>query len=283
MSKLKMKAKAGVTLVELLVVILIITILSVSLLPLLKPYIEQAKYAAEVQPALAKIQTTINLYQYEKDRLPSGKYTPDSTTGKTVESSTDYDTTEWGWTVDSGTVTDGKFRKYKEAIYNNGEPTEITDFSNGENGRHISKCVDVTWQDLIGRRLNPSQFRYHVIKGLGAARYGYAIGVFGDGDGLAKGTGYAILVLVDTENKQKLIATWERYSPKSDETVEFWPSEVAPDMDTDGSTDKNKCIIPTEAQINVAEGTQIAKDTWKSILGALKEGGWSFNFDDVVD
>lgn len=70
MNNLKMKAKAGVTLVELLVVILIVTILSVSLLPLLKPYIVKAKYAAEPIPVLADLKTKINLYQYEKNYLP---------------------------------------------------------------------------------------------------------------------------------------------------------------------------------------------------------------------
>ena len=52
MSKIKMKARAGVTLVELLVVILIVTILSVSMLPLLQPFVVESQYAAEPIPVI---------------------------------------------------------------------------------------------------------------------------------------------------------------------------------------------------------------------------------------
>ena len=70
MNKLKMKAKAGVTLVELLVVILIVTILSVSMLPLLQPFVTEAQYAAEAIPVIANMRTKIGLYVYEKGKLP---------------------------------------------------------------------------------------------------------------------------------------------------------------------------------------------------------------------
>ena len=190
-----MKARSGVTLVELLVVILIVTILSVGLLPLLKPYIEQAKYAAEVQPTLGNIQTKINLYQYEKDQLPCTDVTTDANGTKTE---TAHDDTAYTWMIDA-TKTSGKARAYKKATdsgLTSGSKTVAEYTGTG----HISNFVDVDWQDLMGKRINPSQFSYHVIKGLGAAKYGYAVGVFGDGDGIAKGTGYAILTLVDSLN-----------------------------------------------------------------------------------
>ena len=60
------KAKAGVTLVELLVVILIVTILSVSMLPLLKPFVVEAQYAAEPIPVIGNLRTKVGLYQYDK-------------------------------------------------------------------------------------------------------------------------------------------------------------------------------------------------------------------------
>lgn len=266
MKKLKMKARPGVTLVELLVVILIVTILSVGLLPLLKPFIEQSKYAAEVQPALANIQTKINLYQYEKDRLPCTKVDDDGQGGKTEDGSVN-DITDYGWMLDADKSSE-KLRVYKEATITSGSADE-TDLSTQ---RHLVKYVDVDWQDLMGKRLNPSQFRYRLIKGFGAAKYGYVLGVFGDGDGLAKGTGYAVLVLVDTKAKVKVLATWERYKPKSDEVVNFAVS-------SDGEVADNVCGIPMT--YNDLNADDIDKDTWSGWLNRLKTLGWSFNFDDV--
>ena len=279
MNKLITKARSGVTLVELLVVILIVTILSVSPLPLLKPYIEQAKYAAEVQPTLANVQTKINLYQYEKDQLPCTLATTD-TQGKKTE--TAQDGTAHTWMLDTS-ASQGKARVYKTAKATGldaGTETINEDTTSG----HLSHFIDVNWQDLLGKRINPSQFRYHVIKGLGAAAYGYAVGIFGDSDGIARGTGYAILVLVDTTAKVKVIATWERYKPEdSDKVVSFKVSEI----DTPNAKDEF-CHIPTAAaafgSVKGDDGkdrARTAKD-WDDLLDWLKGCGWSFNFDEAT-
>lgn len=257
MNKLKIKARSGVTLVELLVVILIVTILSVGLLPLLKPYIEQAKYAAEAIPALGNIQTKINLYQYERDKLPG-------TTGSTNA-------------VASTWMKDDQASKGKIVVYKKAKLTGIDGASPsrevlGDSDSHISDFIDVDWQDLTGKRINPSQFQYAVIKGDGAAKYGYALGIFGNGEGVAKGTGYAILVLVDTTNKVKIIATWERYKPKADQNVNF-------KMSASGTIGDSECAIPN---LNAITGATTV-DSWKTIATRLKTAGWSFNFDDNAD
>lgn len=265
MNKLITKARSGVTLVELLVVILIVTILSVGLLPLLKPYIEQAKYAAEAQPTLGNIQTKINLYQYERDKLPCTIETVNATTG--AKSETAQDNTEYTWMIDTtGSAGASYARAYKKA-----KRTQQTRLAEDTTTTHLCDYVDVDWQDLMGKRINPSQFQYHVIRGSGAAKYGYAIGIFGDGDGIAKGTGYAILVLVDTANKLKVVATWERYKPVSDVAVTF-------KADSSGSVVNDAfCHIPTFTDLD----NKTSLSGYSTILGRLKSAGWSFNFDDV--
>ncbi|MGN0853146.1 MAG: type II secretion system protein [Kiritimatiellia bacterium] len=270
MKNLKMKAKAGVTLVELLVVILIVTILAVGLLPLLKPYIEQSKYAAEALPTLGNIQTKINLYQYEKDKLPC---TIETTDNNGVKTETAQDSDAYTWMLDTS-KSEGKARIYKLAkdsgiVSGTKTVTEYTESA------HLKHFVDVDWQDLLGKRINPSQFSYHVIKGSGAAKYGYAIGIFGDGDGIAKGTGYAILVLVDTQSQIKVIATWERYKPATDETIQFKASSAISDK---GNGNDNYCRIPDLALFTGATDAS----SWSPILDWLKSEGWSFNFDDIT-
>ena len=263
MNKLITKARSGVTLVELLVVILIVTILSVSLLPLLKPYIEQSKYAAEVQPTLANVQTKINLYQYEKDKLPCTVAT--TVNGVTTEDNSSYDNTDYTWMLEE-TQDIEKTRKYKAATRQ--ALNTPSDASDAGTQRHLTHEIDVDWQDLLGKRINPSQFRYHLLKGSGAAKYGYAVGIFGDGDGIAKGTGYAILVLVDTESKVKVIATWERYKPKKDSVVYFNAKDSGELLD-------DECRIPLANTIANASST-----SWGTILSNLKAAGWVYNFSD---
>ena len=250
MNELKMKAKAGVTLVELLVVILIVTILSVSLLPLLKPYIEQAKYAAEPIPVLANIQTKINLYQYEKDKLP----------GVLPMNNADPDIVET-WKSVATNDNGGVSFPHAEQRMND---TTISDWA-ATNVHFAAKSrIDVDWQDLVGRQMNPTHFKYVCLKGDGVAKYGYVLGVFGDGDGLGVGTGYAVMTLVDTANNLKIVATWERYKPVDDVQVYF-------DMESDPSDSSVFCWLPSPAAIwgNNA--------TISGLVTDLEKAGWKFN------
>ena len=56
--------KRGQPLTELLVVMLIFTILSVAMLPCLRPYIAQAQYIAEASPTVGYICTRIELFRF---------------------------------------------------------------------------------------------------------------------------------------------------------------------------------------------------------------------------
>jgi len=273
MNAIARKAKAGVTLVELLVVILIITILSVSLLPLLKPYIEQSKYAAEVQSTLANIQTKINLYQYEKDKLPC--WSPDSP-GSTDEQSGDY-TKASTWMRDPDTGSSGGAPTYGKAFIENVTSTPTAPQQLADDSNHLSNYIDVDWQDLSGRRMTPAHFSYYPIKCGGAIKYGYAIGAFGNGDGLAKGTGYAILVLVDTKNKLKVIATWERYKPvdgADDVQIMF-----KADSTWEPTKEDPYCHIPSMASFTGKDNIE----SWTTVLNALKGSGWSFSIEDYIN
>jgi prepilin-type N-terminal cleavage/methylation domain-containing protein len=240
MKEIMMKAKAGVTLVELLVVILIVTILSVSLLPLLKPYIEEAKFAAEPIPVLANLQTKINLYHYEKDNLPG---TADDDGGYTWLANTNR--ADGVVTYDLATLT-----------YANGIAT-----TNLDNKVDFAKRIDVDWQDLLGKRMLPSHFTYHLIKGDGASKYGYAFGVFGDGNGLGKGTGYAVLTIVDTDNKTKIVGTWSRYKPVSDAQIRFATTGQVNDED-------EYCYLPQK--------TDAFADDKSTLISTLTSAGWEF-------
>lgn len=209
MKQLLMKARSGVTLVELLVVMLIVTILSVSLLPMFKEYITKAQYAAEAVPVIGTLRTKIGLYQYDHSKLPIN-----------ADSSTDYVST---WNYDGKeTFKVGKYsistppsgaidNTTKGIDKNNTGLTDLTDTT-----KHIgdTTVLDIDFQDMKGKRTTPFNFVYYQIPCDDPLDSAYVVGCFGSGDGLAAGTGYAVCELNLVSKKKKYVGTFERYKAK---------------------------------------------------------------------
>ena len=224
MKKLKMKARAGVTLVELLVVILIITILSVSMLPLLKPFIVESQYAAEAIPVIGSLRTKIGLYQYDKSKLP-GLGVRDATTGAIATPQLE----TWVPSTDKAQEATGADRETADyflpayadfpsapppvaqwTVYN---PANFT----GE-VKHFGALCDIDWQELKGKRSRPHHYQYLVM--YNGTDYAYFIGCFGDGNGLAAGTGYAVCEIVSISTGHKYVGTWRRYKAVSPDSTQ---------------------------------------------------------------
>lgn len=280
MNQLKMKAKAGVTLVELLVVILIVTILSVAMLPLLKPFVVEAQYAAEAIPVIGNLRTKIGLFQYDKGKLPmvwggtthegDNPYietwipSQDGTTALT-------DKTKWG-TVDyfvkgDSLFSDGKPEAYAPSLY------ERTDNEDSKIG-HLGMLCDINFQDLKGKRSRPNDYQYLVMKN--GSDYVYFIGCFGDGNGLPKGTGYAVCEI--SLKNHKYVGTWKRYKPVSDpEAEDAEDQQLIFTSNADHPTgmeekDTYGCYVPTKTDIDGA----IDSDGQLNIISKMVTYGWEF-------
>ena len=263
MNQLKMKAKAGVTLVELLVVILIVTILSVSMLPLLQPFVTEAQYAAEAIPVISNIRTKIGLYVYEKAKLP---YDTVLLTGMMPHTQVET------WQVSSSAKGDDIFNPaYYDVLTSNSqrtEPvstTEITDTT--EKGAHIQNMLDIDYQDLKGKRSKPVHYQYLA---LSTNTSSYVIGCFGNGSGLKAGTGYAVCELNFPLANRKLIGTWKRYKSYNDEggSIAFTNDDTADD-DTGKVLD---CYVPKYDELADADSEEDVNEIVKSMTGA----GWEF-------
>lgn len=268
MNQLKMKAKAGVTLVELLVVILIVTILSVSMLPLLQPFVTEAQYAAEAIPVIGNLRTKIGLYQYDKGKLPYGMLEKHGSTS--VET----------WEVDSSDP-----EKWVPAYYNIGN-TPVTRTrctatgANADAAYHFgySSMLDINYEDLKGKRSKPIHYQYCALSPTN--NMSYVIACFGDGNGLKAGTGYAVCELNFTGIQKKYIGTWKRYKPVKDSSgaIVFTNNNVA---DVDGTKYSN-CFIPTPAQIQSVVTPAASSSSGTTQVGEpnvvtwMKNAGWEF-------
>lgn len=254
------KAKAGVTLVELLVVILIVTILSVSMLPLLQPFVTESQYAAEAIPVIGNLRTKIGMYQYDKGKLP---YCDDLLSVHTWSKGVELTTTT-GEGTEATTTTTSDTEKFGPTYYtmNTAEnATASTDVS-----KHLGTLVDVDYQDLKGKRSKPQHYQYYVISPTN--NFSYVVACFGDGDGLKAGTGYAVCELNYTKAQKKYIGTWKRYKPVDDDAgaIKFGsnpPSNegeklsycyVPSATDFDPATAANESDLPSEVKLMIKAG-----------------------------
>lgn len=259
MKQLIMKARSGVTLVELLVVVLIVTILSVSMLPLLMPFVTESQYAAEAIPVIGNIRTKIGVYVYDRGHLPYDEVVY-STYGK-VET----------WDVKSGTETD----LYEPAVYTfaaagqkRTSPQALTKITNPtQKGGHITSLLDIDYQDLKGKRSKPVHYQYLAVS---TNTSSYVVGCFGNGEGLKRGTGYAVCELNFPAAGRKLIGTWKRYKSYNDDAgAIIFTQTYQPDSSVGKTLD---CYVPPATEVNAALNNTQVDSLVKKMTGA----GWEF-------
>lgn len=280
--QIKDTARAGVTLVELLVVILIVAILAVTMLPMFKKYVVQAQYAAEPIPLVGHIRTQIGLYQYEHNSLPGG----------TVGCVFGFERA----TTSSGTA-EAFTRIYYPIDSTSGAVGQKTDVCPTGNSPYLTD-MDVSANELNGKRVSPDQVFYALVKN--DAAYEYAIGVFGKkgANSLPENTGYAVLeaffpevlmskkvsytvtekdeqgadisVTKDTGSDElgfKLVATWKNYSGDGADSsdantsgqIKFGPGGAA-----------GVCNFIAPSQLGVVKDTSGAVTGGPTDLNALK-------------
>lgn len=276
LATLKKQAQAGFTLVELLVVILIIVILAVTMLPLLKPFVTKAQYAAEGVPVIGNLRTKVELYRIEKDHMPGikldtqGKPVPNlSIGGSNVCASVGANAgnNEIGLQSMQGVDTANATNTGSVAWFETGGSGWTMASQGTLNGTtlHVFNKIDVNYADLTGKRLRPFHFQYMVPYSSGED-FCWVVGVFGDGGTLPKGTGYAVLEFNFTLAKAKFVATFERYKAESNEQL-FLGS-------ADASALGGNLIIPSMATILNAGTIADAQNAVESFKVALRTSKW---------
>lgn len=282
--KAKADSRSGVTLVELLVVILIVTILSVSLLPLLKPFITDAQYAAEPIPVVGNLRTMVGVYYYEHNYLPGLDHNTDGTVALQTWNHTTGAPTHVNSALEDGstplqtffgdttsgltTYKSGVVKAISAACVMTISPTSTNDVD------HFSNHINVDYQDLTGKRVKPKHFEYRVIAGgYKSGAYAYVLGVFGDADGLPAGTGYATIEIVNPDLKVKYVGTWKRNKPVSGSSAQIvlGSADDSPASSYSGAKDKDLCWIPQASQLTSSDAT-----TFQTAITNMKAAGWEF-------
>lgn len=222
-------SKSGFTLIELLVVVLIITILAIALLPALDPFITRAKYAADGIPMVGNIRTQVQLFQYEKEFLPGlhrlvdgtpivNSNTNNATILTSLGNSQLHSSTNWQAGTMPGQTMSRAGILYRQAI------TRTTPTWNGtwttnnvSDYNHYTVDLDLAAADFEGKNVRPENFVYMAMRGgYKDNNYAYAVGVFGDGEGIKSGTGFAVVEIYNKENtdRPKMVGTFRRWRPQ---------------------------------------------------------------------
>lgn len=284
---------SGFTLVELLVVILIIVILSVTMLPLLKPFVTKAQYASEGVPVIGNLRTKVEIFRIDKDYLPGVPVGADNKPVKIASSGWTASGMTNGYTVSDLTVpalssfSAANVVQYMTMITNSATGKQLHKYwsgataLNGNDGKpttglklddHVYNKIEVNYADLTGKRLRPHHMKYAVIGNSGES-YLWVVGCFGNGDGLAAGCGYAVAEYNDVANQRKFVATFERYKPLSDGQLSFDISTISPTVTY--TTDKPAGVwLPTFELL--VENSSAAGD-YGNILKAMRLAGWDVN------
>jgi len=307
-------AKAGVTLVELLVVMLIVVILAVSLTPLFRDYVIRAQYTAEAVPVVAEMRTKSTLFQYDRGYLPG---VPRTQTGvpltndfytasaSILDDGNDFVTGDLVDNTGSETtitplqgfvsVDEGGVQVFRSAQVNgfdaDGSVSSLRNLSaTNETAEfllntpfHFSNYLDVDYEHYTGNRLRPNHVFYRVDHaGYRSGAHMYVIGVFGDGNGLAAGTGYAVMELHNPTYEAKIVATWERWRPVGADVGQIGiidnPVRSAL-FATDTATElrrRNVAWIGNVETLLSTDGTAAGVAQFNAMLVELREAGWNF-------
>lgn len=277
------KGNAGFTLVELLVVILIIVILSVTMLPLLKPFVVKAQYAAEAVPIVANLRVKTEVYRVDKNHLPGLPLSDDIKqetlpAGNNVLKTSDLGAangnlkihTMYDLTAAAGGGGAAVDTKYDNCVCDSDPNTApVAPGANPED--HVFTHVDVSFTDLTGKRLRPNHVQY-VVCGAVGEQHLWGIGVFGDGTGLPAGTGYAVLEFNDPDHQRKFIATFERYKEGTKDQLRFSGMNTGGAAFVDADTSKKICWIPEFAELTGADAGD-----YQTALQNLRLSGWEVN------
>ena len=273
-----MRSRSGVTLVELLVVILIVMILAVGLLPTFKKFVVQAQYASEPASLVGHIRTQIALYQYENNILPTQATTNNSDRVNKV----------FKYEKNNGTYELQEMELPKKSTAKwSGTASASEDY--------YLKNMDLGVTEYQGNRVAPQHVQFAVVEN--ATRYAYAIGVFGDGTGLPANTGYAVYeaflpaVQIGStasgsssstdQNGYKLVATWKNYTgngANGDATQILFGQTVC-----DGTTVKGLCAIPPQSSLSGADTTDGLTNSGSNLRQMVKDffdnnvcGSWTY-------
>lgn len=161
-------------------------------------FICQAQYSAKAKPLVGHLYTQLSQYVSDNGRLPF----PEGETGT-------YTTFVSTNSIDQARVYSLSDGSAREMVYE----------------KNVLQRSDVSIEDILERRLTPRHLQIACLANETNGVQGYAIGTFGNGDGLPFDSGYAVQEIyfpdVDSGESYRLCAVWEKYDKKTQDIFRF--------------------------------------------------------------
>jgi energy-coupling factor transporter transmembrane protein EcfT len=175
------------------------------------PLVVRAHYAANADPAVGDLRTQIELYRQKFGQWPGLANTIGNKEGAKpgAEAGAFKQTGLQTFLYDEESQTSGI---YQAALWDiaKGRPVPMEDPI-----QHFSGLIGRTSSDFIqSGRLHPNHVFYRAFASTThTGTYLHVVGVFGDGNGLKAGTGYAVLEMANPATQTRIIAVWRRMKP----------------------------------------------------------------------
>lgn len=156
-----------------------------------------------------------------------------------------------------------------------GEHPGYVAFPGGWGGGHFAQAIGVKCESFWHKQVRPNHFHYwSPVAGAGTRRAAFALGIFGDGDGIPPGMGQAVLMILNSPLGRETILTWKRWEPVHPGAgqITFLGPDENPAANPATAAGENYCWVPSKDQLTTDDPV-----IFEAMVADLQRTGWKLS------